>query len=102
MDYFYKPPLQREDEWQALEDNYISCLVQKSMSDFKNLNAPINRCKMDSVSNIFERGDLSDLGGRALVLSGEEFWGNIRVENGWRFQKCIIRIGLMLILRGIR
>lgn len=50
MDYFYKPPLQRQDEWTALEDNYINCLVQKSFSDFKNFQYSPNTCKMDSVS----------------------------------------------------
>ncbi len=74
MDYFYKPPLQREDEWQALEDNYISCLVQKSMSDFKNLNAPINRCKMDSVSNIVGKGRFKRFGCESFGFERREVW----------------------------
>ncbi|CAI2378161.1 unnamed protein product [Moneuplotes crassus] len=49
MDYFYKPPLQRQDECTALEENYVNCLVQKSFSDFKNFQYSPNTCKMDSI-----------------------------------------------------
>ena len=45
MDLFYKPPLQRPDECKALEENYINCLMQKSLKD-KVMN---NRCVMDSI-----------------------------------------------------
>jgi hypothetical protein len=33
MDYFYAPPLQRDDECAALEDNYMNCLMQKALKD---------------------------------------------------------------------
>lgn len=45
MDYFYKPPTQRTDECQALEDNYISCLMQKALDD----NVTNHRCSYNSV-----------------------------------------------------
>ena len=45
MDLFYKPPLQRHDECEALEENYMNCLLQKAMRD-RVFN---NRCVMDSI-----------------------------------------------------
>jgi len=45
MDLFYKPALQRPDECRALEENYMNCLMQKSLKD-KVMN---NRCVMDSI-----------------------------------------------------
>ena len=45
MDLFYKPPLQRPDECEALEENYINCLMQKALRD----NVQTNRCSLDSV-----------------------------------------------------
>jgi hypothetical protein len=45
MDYFYKPPLQRDDECQALEDNYMNCLMQKALKD----KVLVNKCVLDSV-----------------------------------------------------
>ena len=45
MDLFYKPPLERFDECQALEDNYMNCMFQKALRD-KVMN---NRCNMDSI-----------------------------------------------------
>ena len=33
MDFFYKPPIQRPDECAALEENYMNCLLQKSLKD---------------------------------------------------------------------
>ena len=45
MDLFYKPPLQRADECSALEENYMNCLLQKSMRD----KVLTNRCVMDSI-----------------------------------------------------
>ena len=45
MDLFYKPPLQRPDECSALEENYINCLLQKSLRD----RVLTNRCNMDSI-----------------------------------------------------
>ena len=45
MDLFYKPPLQRPDECAALEENYMNCLLQKSMRD----RVLTNRCVMDSI-----------------------------------------------------
>ena len=45
MDLFYKPPLQRDDECGALEENYMNCLLQKAMRD----NVLTNRCVLDSV-----------------------------------------------------
>ena len=45
MDLFYKPPLQRRDECEALEDNYMNCLLQKAMRDRVNA----SRCNMDSI-----------------------------------------------------
>ena len=45
MDYFYVPPLQRDDECQALEDNYMNCLMQKAMQD----KVLVNKCVLDSV-----------------------------------------------------
>ena len=45
MDTFYKPPMQRQVECKALEDNYINCLFQKSLKD----KVVVNRCVLDSV-----------------------------------------------------
>ena len=45
MDIFYKPPLQREDECDALEENYMNCLMQKALRD-RVFN---DRCKLDSI-----------------------------------------------------
>lgn len=45
MDFFYKPPMQRPDECKALEDNYMNCMVQKSLKD----RVMTNRCVMDSI-----------------------------------------------------
>ena len=45
MDIFYKPPLQREDECDALEENYMNCLMQKALRD-RVFN---NRCNLDSI-----------------------------------------------------
>ena len=45
MDLFYKPPLQRPDECQALEENYMNCLMQKALRD----RVLTNRCVMDSI-----------------------------------------------------
>ncbi len=45
MDLFYKPPLQRPDECKALEENYMNCLLQKSLRD----RVLTDRCNMDSI-----------------------------------------------------
>ena len=45
MDFFYKPPMQRQDECMVLEENYINCLMQKALKD-RVLN---NRCVKDSI-----------------------------------------------------
>ena len=45
MDTFYKPPMQRNSECKALEDNYMNCLFQKALKD----NVMVNRCVLDSV-----------------------------------------------------
>ena len=45
MDFFYKPPVQRADECQELEKNYMTCLLQKALKD-RVFN---NRCNMDSI-----------------------------------------------------
>lgn len=45
MDLFYKPPLERPDECQALEDNYINCMFQKALKD----RVLTNKCIMDSI-----------------------------------------------------
>ena len=45
MDLFNKPPLMRPDECKALEENYMNCLLQKSMKD----KVMTNRCVLDSV-----------------------------------------------------
>ncbi len=45
MDIFYKPPQQRKDECGALEENYMNCLMQKSLRD----KVFTNRCVLDSV-----------------------------------------------------
>ena len=45
MDYFYAPPLQRDDECAALEDNYMNCLMQKALKD----KVFVNKCVLDSV-----------------------------------------------------
>ena len=33
MDIFYKPPTERPDECEALELNYMNCLLQKALKD---------------------------------------------------------------------
>ncbi len=45
MDLFYKPPLMRQDECHALEENYMNCLMQKALRD----NVLSNRCNLDSI-----------------------------------------------------
>ena len=45
MDLFHVPPLERPDECNALEDNYMNCLFQKALKD-RVLN---NMCNMDSI-----------------------------------------------------
>lgn len=45
MDLFYVPPLQRPDECTALEENYMNCLVQKSLKD----RVLTDRCVKDSI-----------------------------------------------------
>ena len=45
VDIFYKPPGQRPDECKALEENYMNCLIQKSMKD----RVLVNKCVMDSI-----------------------------------------------------
>ena len=45
MDIFYKPPLQRQDECEALETNYMNCLVQKALKD----RVLTNKCVLDSI-----------------------------------------------------
>ena len=45
MNIFYKPPLQRGDECEALEDNYMNCLVQKALKD----RVLTNKCVLDSI-----------------------------------------------------
>ena len=45
MDFFYKPPLQKNDECAALETNYLNCLMQKALND----NVAANRCTMNSL-----------------------------------------------------
>ena len=45
MDLFYIPPLQRIDECEALEENYVNCLVQKSLKD----RVLTDRCVMESL-----------------------------------------------------
>ena len=45
MDFFYKPPIQRRDECEVLEDNYMNCMLQKAMKD-RVFN---NKCVMDSI-----------------------------------------------------
>lgn len=45
MDLFYKPPLMRPDECRALEENYMNCLLQKTLKD----KVMTNRCVLDSV-----------------------------------------------------
>ena len=45
MDFFYRPPIERADECEALETNYMNCLLQKSMKD-RVFN---NKCVMDSI-----------------------------------------------------
>ena len=45
MDFFYKPPMQRPDECEALEENYMNCMVQKALKD----RVQNNRCVMDSI-----------------------------------------------------
>ena len=42
---FYKPPMERKVECDALEDNYINCLFQKSLKD----KVFTNQCVLDSV-----------------------------------------------------
>ena len=45
MDFFYKPPMQREDECAVLEENYVNCLMQKALKD-RVMN---NKCVLDSI-----------------------------------------------------
>lgn len=45
VDIFYKPPLQRADECKALEENYMNCMVQKSLKD----RVLANKCVLDSI-----------------------------------------------------
>ena len=45
MDVFYKPPIQDHIECQALEQNYMSCMMQKALKD----NTMGQRCKLDSI-----------------------------------------------------
>ena len=45
MDIFYKPPMQRAAECKSLEENYMNCLLQKSLKD----KVFVNRCVLDSV-----------------------------------------------------
>ena len=45
MDIFYKPPMQRIDECKALEENYMNCMLQKSLKD----RVFVNNCKLDSI-----------------------------------------------------
>ena len=45
MDLFYKPPLQRPDECQSLEDNYMNCMLQKALKD----RTFANRCNLESI-----------------------------------------------------
>ena len=45
MDFFYKPPTQRADECGILEENYMNCLMQKSLKD----RVVTNKCVMDSI-----------------------------------------------------
>ena len=45
MDMFYKPPMQRKVECDALEKNYMNCLMQKSLKD----KVFVNGCNLDSV-----------------------------------------------------
>ena len=45
MDFFYKPPVERRDECDALEQNYMSCLMQKAVKD----KVLTNKCNMDSI-----------------------------------------------------
>ena len=45
MDLFYKPPLQRPDECLSLEENYMNCMLQKTLRD----HVMTNRCTLDSV-----------------------------------------------------
>ena len=45
MDFFYKPPLQRDDECKALDTNYVNCLMQKALND----KVANNICNLDSV-----------------------------------------------------
>ena len=45
MDVFYKPPLQHPIECEALETNYINCMLQKAIKD----NVTTNKCKLESI-----------------------------------------------------
>ena len=45
MDQFYKPPLQRHDECDVLEENYVNCLLQKALKD----KVGSNKCVLDSI-----------------------------------------------------
>ena len=42
---FYKPPMQRQQECNALEDNYLNCLFQKAVKD----QVFNNKCDMDRI-----------------------------------------------------
>ena len=45
MDQFYIPPKQRKDECDALEKNYMNCMLQKALKD----KVFVNMCVLDSV-----------------------------------------------------
>ena len=45
MDFFYKPPIQRPDECEVLERNYMNCMLQKALKD----RVYNNRCNMESI-----------------------------------------------------
>ena len=45
MDFFYKPPIQRPDECDVLERNYMNCMLQKALKD----RVYNNRCNMESI-----------------------------------------------------
>ena len=45
MDFFYKPPIERPDECEVLERNYMNCMLQKALKD----RVYNNRCNMESI-----------------------------------------------------
>ena len=45
MDFFYKPPIERPDECEVLERNYMNCMLQKALKD----RVFTNRCNMESI-----------------------------------------------------